>query len=116
MSGGQKDTDKQAQTDTDRHRQTQKDTERHRQTQTDTDTNNYTDTDLGNEHRHRTEHGYRQNRQIIVNIPVLQLQIVCENLDCLQVWLEQIELIWSPDWRTPPQSVETNFSDERIQI
>ena len=59
---GEKDTDKQAQTDTDRHRQTQKDTERHRQTQRDTDTNNYTDTDLNNEHGHRTGHGYRHKQ------------------------------------------------------
>ena len=47
-----------------------------------------------------TDQKYRDtqtNRQIIVNFCVLQPQIVCENLDCLQVWLERIELIWSPD-------------------
>ena len=36
------------------------------------------------------------NRQIIVNFRVLQPQTVCKNLDCLQVWFERIELIWSP--------------------
>ena len=37
------------------------------------------------------------DRQIIINFHVLQPQTVCENLDCLQVWFERIELIWSPD-------------------
>ena len=69
-------------------------------------------------HRNRDE-----NRQIIVNFCVLQPQTVCENLDCLQIWFERIELIWSPDLQCcccSNLTYNTNFvflnMDDRIQL
>ena len=56
--------------------------------QTKTDTKIWTQTD-----RNRKKDA---NRHIIVNFRVIQPQTDCENLDCLQVWFERIELILSP--------------------
>ena len=72
---------------------TLKQTNTDRQTLTDTHTHKQTQTDR---HRQKETKG-----QIIVNFCVLLPQIVRENLDFLQAWLEWPELIWSPDSGNP---------------
>ena len=95
------------QRDKDRQTDRQTRTNIQRQTKTDTQTDMHIQTNLvdrqrDNKIKTQTDRHWQNdtNRQIIVSFYVLQPQTVCRNLDCLQAWLERIELIWSPASQT----------------
>ena len=95
----QRDTDRQIdkQTQTDRHRQTYIHIDKDRKTKTDnTQTGRQIQTDRVRQTQTDRRRQKDTNRQNIENFCVFQLQIVCENQDCLQAWLGRFELIWSP--------------------